>query len=82
VGAAFGTPLNQVSDVVETEGGLYIVKPIQRTPADLAQFNANKPAMRAALAMQVRQQAGAQWLSSLRRSAKIRDNRDKVLGRT
>lgn len=82
VGAAFGTPLNQVSNVVETEGGLYIVRPVQRTAADAARFNAEKQAMRSAYMMQIRQQVGNQWLESLRKSANIKDNRDKVLGRS
>ncbi len=82
VGAAFGTPLNQVSGVVETEGGLFIVRPTQRTAADPARFNAEKASMRSAMGMQLRQQVGAQWLESLRRGADIEDNRDKILGRS
>ncbi|HYH81869.1 MAG TPA: SurA N-terminal domain-containing protein [Longimicrobium sp.] len=81
VGAAFGTPLNQVSGVVETEGGLYIVRPTQRTAADQARFNAEKQMMRSSMLMQLRQQVGAQWLASLRRGAKIEDNRDEIFGR-
>lgn len=82
VGAAFGTPLNQVSNVVETEGGLYIVRPTQRTTADVVQFNAQKPLLRAQVVQALRQQVGAQWMDSLRRSANIKDNRDKLLGRS
>ena len=46
VGAAFGTPLNQVSGVVETEGGLFIVRPTARTAADQRRFNAEKQQIR------------------------------------
>jgi len=82
VGAAFGTPLNQVSGVVETEGGLFIVRPTARTAADQRRFNAEKQQIRVSASQQLRQQIGAQWLESLRRGAKIEDNRDKVLGRS
>ncbi|HEX8830822.1 MAG TPA: SurA N-terminal domain-containing protein, partial [Longimicrobium sp.] len=34
VGAAFGTPVGQVSNVVETTTGLFIIRPTQRVPAD------------------------------------------------
>jgi peptidyl-prolyl cis-trans isomerase D len=81
VGAAFGTPLNQVSGVVETEGGLYIVRPTQRTTADAAQFNAQKQMLRNAVLQQYRQQVFNQWAESLRKSAKIKDDRARVLGR-
>jgi peptidyl-prolyl cis-trans isomerase D len=81
VGAAFGVPLNQVSGVVETEAGLYIVRPTQRTPADPARFNAEKQAMRSAILLQLRQQVGSQWLESLKKSADIEDNRDEIFGR-
>ncbi|HET7234603.1 MAG TPA: SurA N-terminal domain-containing protein [Longimicrobium sp.] len=78
VGAAFGTPLNQLSGVVETEGGLFIIRPTQRTAADPARFNAEKAAMRTAIMMQLRQQAGQQWMESLRKAADIKDNRDAL----
>jgi len=82
VGAAFGTPLNQVSGVVETEGGLYIVRPTQRTTADANQFNAQKSMLRNAVLQQYRQQVFTQWAESLRKNADIEDNRDKILGRS
>ncbi|HEU4561677.1 MAG TPA: peptidylprolyl isomerase, partial [Longimicrobium sp.] len=80
VGAAFGVPLNQVSGVVETEAGLYIVRPTQRTGADQARFNAEKGMMRNAIVMQLRQRVGQQWLASLKKSADIEDNRDEIFG--
>jgi peptidyl-prolyl cis-trans isomerase D len=79
VGAAFGMPLNQVSPVVETTAGLFIVRPIARTGADRATFNRDKAQMRQALIGQLRQQSVQRWLDSARRAARIKDNRDKVL---
>lgn len=82
VGAAFGTPLNQVSGVVETPAGLFIVRPTARGAADAAQFARDKAQIRQGLMGQLRQQSVQRWLDSARRSAKIEDNRDEVLGRT
>jgi peptidyl-prolyl cis-trans isomerase D len=81
VGAAFGTPLNRVSGVVETTAGLFIVRPTARTAASAAEFARNRDQIRRAMTQQLRQQAMERWLDSARRSATIRDNRDKVLGR-
>jgi len=82
VGAAFGAPIGQVSDVVEGPGGLFIVRPTARTAADAQQFAQQKEQMRAGLGQQLRQRATARWLDSVRKAADIEDNREKVLGRT
>ena len=42
VGAAFGTPIGQVSGVVESPAGLFIVRPTARTAADAARFAGDK----------------------------------------
>jgi peptidyl-prolyl cis-trans isomerase D len=81
VGAAFGTPLNRVSDVVETTAGLFIVRPTARTAADPAEFARNRGQIRQAVTAQLRRQAAERWLESAKRAAKIRDNRDRMLGR-
>jgi peptidyl-prolyl cis-trans isomerase D len=81
VGAAFGTPIGQVSDVVESPGGLFIVRPTARTAADARQFAQQKEQMRAVYGQQLRQRATARWLDSVRKAADIEDNRVKVLGR-
>jgi hypothetical protein len=81
VGAAFGTPIGQVSGVVESPAGLFIVRPTARTAADATRFAADKERLRTVLGGELRQRASARWLDSVRRSAKIKDNREKVLGR-
>jgi peptidyl-prolyl cis-trans isomerase D len=81
VGAAFGTPLNQVSGVVETSAGLFIIRPVARTEANAAEFARDKAQIRQALTGQMRQQAMQRWLASARRAADIEDNRDKIFGR-
>ena len=82
VGAAFGTPLNQVSGVVETTAGLFIVRPVARTAASAAEFARNRAQIRQAVTTQLRRQAVERWLDSAKRAAKIKDNRDRMLGRT
>jgi peptidyl-prolyl cis-trans isomerase D len=79
VAAAFGTPLNQVSGVVETTAGLFIVRPVARTAADPAQFARDKARIREGLVNQMRQQSVQRWLDSARRAARISDNRERVL---
>jgi len=81
VGAAFGTPLNRVSQPVASTGGLFLVRPVARTTPDAARFTQDKERMRGAVTNQMRQQAVARWLDSARRAATIKDNRDQLLGR-
>lgn len=81
VGAAFGTPIGQVSDVVEAPGGLFIIRPTARTAADAARFNQDKERLRQGVAGELRQRALTRWMDSVRKNAKIVDNRDEVLGR-
>jgi len=82
VGAAFGTPLNQVSGVVETASGLFIVRPVARTAASPAEFARSRPQIRQAVTDQLRRQSVDRWLESARKAANIKDNRDQILGRS
>ncbi|HET8654748.1 MAG TPA: peptidylprolyl isomerase [Longimicrobiaceae bacterium] len=79
VGAAFGTPVGKVSDVVESPAGLFIVRPTAHTEADRKAFEARKDQLREAVTAQAQQQDVARFMDSLRKSAKIVDNRDQVL---
>lgn len=78
-GAAFGVPIGQVSDVVETPGGLYIVRPLERTEADREEFEAQKEQIRQIALFQFQQDALARWMESLRRDANIVDRRQETL---
>jgi peptidyl-prolyl cis-trans isomerase D len=82
VGAAFGTAIGQVSDVVETSAGLFIVRPTARTEADEAEFEEQKMQLRMLLQLQQGQQEVARFVQSLREEATIVDNRDEVLRQT
>ena len=78
VGAAFGTPVGQVSNVVETTTGLFIVRPTQRVPADRKTWEAQKEQQRAGVTYQMQQGTVQRWLESARRDAKIVDNRQQL----
>jgi peptidyl-prolyl cis-trans isomerase D len=78
VGAAFGTPINRVSDVVETPAGLFIIRPTQRTPVDRRAFETQKAELRSVATMRLQQEQTQRWLDSVRRRADIEDNRDEV----
>jgi hypothetical protein len=78
IGAAFGTPVGQVSNVVETTTGLFIVRPTQRVPADRKTWEAQKEQQRASVGYQMQQGMVQRWLESARRDAKIVDNRQKL----
>ena len=82
VGAAFGTPIGQVSDVVETSAGLFVVRPTARTEADATEFEEQKMQLRMLLQLQQGQQEVARFVQSLREEATIVDNRDEVLRQT
>ncbi|HEX6926064.1 MAG TPA: peptidylprolyl isomerase [Longimicrobiaceae bacterium] len=82
VGAAFGTPVGQVSDVVETPAGLFIVRPTERTEADPEEFQKQKGSLRMLVQLQQGQQEIARFVQSLREEAEIVDNREEVLRRT
>ena len=81
IGAAFGTPINQVSDVMETPTGLFIVRPTARTAADRSAFEAQKAQQRSVQEAQLQQGIIQRWLQSARQSAEIEDNRERIFGR-
>ncbi len=82
VGAAFGTPVGEVSNVVEAPAGLYIVRPTERTEVNAEEFEAQKEQLRMVMQMQLGQQEVSRFVQSLRENARIVDNRDEVLRRT
>ena len=82
IGAAFGTPLNQVSQPVETTAGVFLVRPVARTQADRRAWEAQKEVQRAMATQRVQQGLYERWLNSLKERAEIKDNRDRMFGRT
>jgi peptidyl-prolyl cis-trans isomerase D len=82
VGASFGTPVGQVSDVVQTTAGLFIVRPTGRVEADRAEFEQNREQLRGAVMYQLQQQQVGRFMENLRREADIDDRREEVLRTT
>jgi peptidyl-prolyl cis-trans isomerase D len=81
-GAAFGTPIGQVSDVVSSTAGMFVVRPLERTEADRAAWEESKEQQRAFMTYQLQEDYLNRWMQNLRREARIIDNRAQVLQRT
>jgi peptidyl-prolyl cis-trans isomerase D len=69
--AALQTPAGQVAEPVRTPGGVYVLKTIEREPADIKGFDAEKDALRQQLLEQKRAQIWESWIRGLRAQAKI-----------
>jgi parvulin-like peptidyl-prolyl isomerase len=82
IGASFGTPVGQISDVVQTSAGLFIIRPTARTQSERAEFEEQKDQLRAGVLYQLQQQQVGRFVESLRREADIDDRRDEVLRAT
>lgn len=82
VGAAFGLPIGQVSNPVETRAGLFLVRPVERTEADREEFEAQKEQLRASMMYMQQQEQIARWMEELRQDARIVDRRSEVLTRS
>jgi peptidyl-prolyl cis-trans isomerase D len=77
-GAAFGVPIGQVSDVVRSQIGLFIVRPRARTTASRAEFEAQKDQLRQVALYQLQQESLTRWIESLRDNAEIVDRRQEA----
>jgi peptidyl-prolyl cis-trans isomerase D len=78
VGAAFSLPLDSVSAPIKSPGGVVILRVDNRLPARLADFEKQKDALRRQELQQARQQRVREFLTNLRASADIEDNRRDV----
>jgi peptidyl-prolyl cis-trans isomerase D len=82
VGAAFGVPVGKVSDPVKTSAGLFLVRPVARTEADRAAWEAQKEQQRAMAMARVQQDAVTRWMESLRKDAEIVDRRREIFSQS
>jgi peptidyl-prolyl cis-trans isomerase D len=80
-GAVFGTPLGQISNVVQAPAGLFIIRPLERTDADREAFGSQRDQMRAFEAMRLQEMQMERWLQDLREQADVVDRRAEVLRR-
>jgi parvulin-like peptidyl-prolyl isomerase len=79
VGAAFGLPLGQVSDVVSTTNNRYVLEVLARTEADSTAWVAQLPQQRAQAVSLIQQQRLGEWIEALRANARVVDRREEVL---
>jgi peptidyl-prolyl cis-trans isomerase D len=79
VGTAFGLEAGERSGVLDTEDGLYVLKTLSHTKADSAKFVKELDQYRARSVNMARQERVRSYLAALQSTAKIVDNRDKVL---
>ena len=82
VGTSFGLDSGQVSPVIETKQGLYVLKVLEHVKADSAQFVKDIDQFRPQMLQLARQDRVRNYLAALRDGAKIVDNRKKVLQST
>jgi peptidyl-prolyl cis-trans isomerase D len=82
VGASFGLPVGQQSDILDTEQGLYVIKALSRTPADSAAFVRELDQFRLAAIRDARQNRVRNYLTSLKENAEVVDNRTKAYQRS
>jgi peptidyl-prolyl cis-trans isomerase D len=79
VGAAFGLPVGSLSNVIDTPEGLYVIKVLQRVPADSAKFEKEKAQILGQMIRSVRQETVRSYLADLTHSARIQDRRAEML---
>jgi len=79
VGAAFGLPIGEVSDVVSTSTNQYVVEVLQRTQPDSTAWRQQLPQQRAQAVALMQQQRLQEWITALRANARVVDRRDVVL---
>jgi peptidyl-prolyl cis-trans isomerase D len=79
VGTAFGLKKGERSGILDTKDGIYVIESLDRVKADSAAFVKEIDQYRARLINVARQERVRNYLAALRKSAKIVDNRSKVL---
>ncbi len=78
VGAAFGLPLDVVSEPIKSAGGVVVMRVEERQPANRTAFEAEKDGLRRQELQQTRQQRVREFLANLRAAAEVEDNRRGV----
>ena len=69
--AALQTVVNGVTDPVKTPQGYYVLKVLERTPADLAELEKEREKVRGELQVAKQSQAWESWVGTARGSSKI-----------
>ncbi len=79
VGAAFGLKQGERSGVLDTKEGIYVVQALDHIKADSTKFAKELDEYRARMINAAKQERVRNYLAALRKTAKIVDNREKVL---
>lgn len=74
-GAAFGLEVDEVSSVVSSMRGTYLIKMVEKQDFDAAAFNAQKEELRNELMQQKQRTTYNNWYENLKKQAKIKDYR-------
>jgi peptidyl-prolyl cis-trans isomerase D len=82
VGTAFGLKKGERSGLLDTKEGIYLIQAIDRVKADSAKFAKELDEYRARSINLAKQERVRNFLTALRKSAKVVDNRAKVLQQT
>jgi peptidyl-prolyl cis-trans isomerase D len=75
VGEAFRLPIGQVSEIITTDRGAYILRVLAKTAIDEEKLAEERQTLTQQVVSQKRQEVVAAWFSDLREQAKIEDNR-------
>jgi len=75
-GAVFSLPIGSVSDVLDTDDGMYVVKVVARTPADTAAYMKGLDTYRSDAIRRARQDRARNYLDALQAQAKVVDRRE------
>ena len=75
-GAVFSLPVGALSGVLDTDDGLYVVRVLERTPADTAAFRKGLDDYRTDAIRRARQDRARSYLDALQASAKVVDRRE------
>jgi parvulin-like peptidyl-prolyl isomerase len=79
VGTAFGLKVGERSGILDTKDGIYVVEALAHTKPDSTKFAKELDQYRARSINMAKQERVRNYLTALRKAAKIVDNRDKVL---
>lgn len=74
-------PLNKISDPLKGQKGYYLLKVLERTPFDSSAFDIQQSSLRTQILQQKKNTFFNEWLSELRKSADIVDNRNRFFSR-
>ncbi len=77
VGAAFELPIGELSEVVVTQNGAYVLRVLDRTEADTTSYSTDRTTLEGQMLEQKRNDLAEAWLGDLRNKAEVTDYRHR-----